>query len=120
MTSSTAAGRPERPRSSGTWSARTTRRLPAWSSAGSISGWPVGAPSTSEDLWSRLARELLDAGVLKRRFPVIRPERVAEAVKIWLDQSLNRRIRLLVDEADQFLEQDAEEHYPQTGHCSGT
>ena len=88
--------------------------------AGAIVRWidlrldPVGSPSTSEDLWSRLARELLDAGVLKRRFPLIRPERVAEAVKLWLDQSLNRRIRLLVDEADQFLEQDAEEHYPQT------
>ena len=85
--------------------------------AGSIVRWidlkaeRIGAADTAEDLWPRLARELVDAGILARRLPLIRAGRVTESVKLWLDGSLSRRFHVLLDGADLFLAQDALEQF---------
>jgi len=85
--------------------------------AGAIVRWMdlkaerIGAADSAEDLWPRLARELVDAGILVRRLPLIRPGRVTESIKLWLDGSLSRRFHVLLDGADQFLAQDAQEQF---------
>ena len=85
--------------------------------AGSIVRWidlkaeRIGAADTAEDLWPRLARELVDTGILARRLPLIRAGRVAESIKLWLDGSLSRRFHVLLDGADLFLAQDAQEQF---------
>lgn len=55
-----------------------------------------------DDFWMVLAERFKDVGVIERA----RPERILDDIRSWLGESAQRRILLLLDEADRFLEAD--------------
>ena len=66
-----------------------------------LKGTGIGENRLTEDLWRLFARELADHGVVAQR--TLRYETIAKSVRKWLKIDDDRRILLLVDEADAFL-----------------
>lgn len=71
-----------------------------------LRGRPVGGGGPTRELWRLVAKELHHrdrevVGATAARFDTI-----AKGVRDWLDKSDDRRILLLIDEADAFLEAD--------------
>ncbi len=68
----------------------------------------IGSHRPIDELWYILANELRHLSIVKsdttRR---VSPDHVVEEVRKWLNEKDNRRILLLLDEADRFFEQDA-------------
>ncbi|MFD0279254.1 hypothetical protein ACFVHB_35905 [Kitasatospora sp. NPDC127111] len=68
----------------------------------------IGLSRLPQEIWSVLAQQLKDAGVLHRGVSEhATPTAIAEQVQQWLDESEERRILFLADEADAFLNADA-------------
>jgi len=67
----------------------------------------IGANRDISDIWQVLASKLRESGVLKGG--VTRQATIAAEIREWLSASPRRRILLLLDEADAFLEGDARE-----------
>jgi hypothetical protein len=75
----------------------------------------VGYYRGTEEIWPILVRELIRYGILTSRIPsTTGPERIIELVRDWLGSVHGRRIVLLLDEADRFLERDAKDEFRQT------
>ncbi|HET7459980.1 MAG TPA: AAA family ATPase [Longimicrobium sp.] len=76
----------------------------------------IGLTQGTEEIWPLVVRELAAAGVVPSRSAASTrtPERVFEHVTAWLNVAPDRRIVLLLDEADRFLHLDAREHFPHT------
>ncbi len=73
----------------------------------------IGSGRTIDYLWSLLAECFKDMKVLPPHLPAhVSPERMLGDVERWLKEDDRRRILLLLDEADQFLESDGEEASP--------
>lgn len=69
----------------------------------------IGSGRTIDDVWSLLADRLKDLDVVSSQVPAhVSPERLLEHVEEWLKADDRRRILLLLDEADRFLESDGE------------
>ncbi|MFI0407388.1 hypothetical protein [Actinomadura sp. 3N508] len=60
----------------------------------------------SISLWPKLGDRLAKAGVI--RAGQVRREQVIEAVRAWADADVNRQLLILLDEADGFLNMDAD------------
>ena len=67
-----------------------------------LKGSGIGENQPTEDLWPLFAKKLAEHGVVGRR--TRRAESVGKSVKQWLNKKPGRRVLLLVDEADAFLE----------------
>jgi hypothetical protein len=68
----------------------------------------IGLSRPPEDIWRTLAQQLKGAGVLGQRdSEQIDPVKIADRIRLWLDESPERRILFLADEADAFLNTDA-------------
>ena len=70
----------------------------------------IGLNRRVDEIWNVIALELKRVEVLPRRFPDhAGPEKLAKEVEGWLGDDEHRRIVLMLDEADRFLESDAAE-----------
>ncbi len=73
-----------------------------------LKGEGVGGRREPDDLWAVLVPELKRAGVIDEKVSAKAPaEAVARAIRQWLEDDIDRRLLLLLDEADDFLETDA-------------
>jgi len=60
-----------------------------------------------EDFWSLVRKRLAEIDVIRTLPTHTRPDTVIEHLRRWLDDEEGRRLLLLVDEADRFLEHDS-------------
>ena len=67
----------------------------------------IGTHEPASELWTVVADVLLHAGVLKQAMR--NQQTIQTNVKHWLEESENRRILLLLDEADEFFNQDSQQ-----------
>ncbi len=70
----------------------------------------VGTTRSPGDLWSVIGEELRRSGVLERDASTA--PRISERVKEWITAKSGRKVVLLLDEADAFLEQDSKPSAP--------
>jgi hypothetical protein len=69
----------------------------------------IGEAQEPAALWTVLARQLEDRGVLSRRpGPATGPDAVIKQLSRWLDADDGNRLLLLLDEADNFLTADSQ------------
>ena len=76
-----------------------------------LKGSGIGENRSTEDLWRHFAQRLAPHGVVGARMS--RAESVGKRIKQWLAKKEGRRVLLLVDEADAFLDAECE---PKQGH----
>jgi hypothetical protein len=76
----------------------------------------IGMSREPRDIWNVVQRELKDAGVVLRDASTrkLNIDGIGEDIRKWLGLNPARRILLLLDEADRFLEQDSRLQYPET------
>jgi hypothetical protein len=68
----------------------------------------IGELRGADDLWPVLVPRLQQAGIIERKVSAkASRDVVVTAIRNWLDADKNRRVLLLLDEADAFLEDDA-------------
>ena len=67
-----------------------------------LKGSGIGENRPTEDLWHIFAEKLSEHGVVGRR--ARRADSVGKGVQLWLGERQGRRVLLLVDEADAFLD----------------
>lgn len=79
----------------------------------------IGYHAGIEELWRIIAKELKDQGVIAKQPVQPNPDRIVGIIREWLDQESGRRILLLLDEADRFLEQDARTDFQVTAKLKG-
>lgn len=76
----------------------------------------IGELRGPDDLWPVLVPRLQQAGIISQKVSVKAPRNaVVTAIRNWLDANTNRRVLLLLDEADAFLEADAQAREGQAG-----
>lgn len=76
----------------------------------------IGELRVPDDLWPVLVPRLQQAGVIDMKVSAkASPDIVVTAIRNWLDADANRRLLLLLDEADAFLETDARPRPGQAG-----
>jgi hypothetical protein len=77
----------------------------------------IGTARPLDAIWSLLAERFKELEIVPAQIPVtITPERLLDLVALWLEKDSQRRILLLLDEADGFLESDGEELSPNPFH----
>lgn len=85
-----------------------------------LPGHGVGRSCRPETLWTIVVRELRRFGIVSMDWPEFKPteqkhvDRATDDIRAWLDAHPDGRILLLLDEADEFLREDATEDYPVT------
>ncbi|BAY24428.1 hypothetical protein NIES2100_42230 [Calothrix sp. NIES-2100] len=80
----------------------------------------IGIHRPIEDIWSLLADEFKKLEVVPRMSPTnIGAETLLRHLQNWLEQDKSRRILLLLDEADKFLESDGQNKFSQTSRFKG-
>ncbi|TCP57868.1 hypothetical protein EV586_102315 [Tumebacillus sp. BK434] len=67
----------------------------------------IGENRNIDDIWNVIARELRSFKVIDSRSSSITAEKLMTSIQRWLDQDDRRKVLLLLDEADRFLEIDA-------------
>ena len=75
-----------------------------------LKGSGIGENRPTEDLWRLFASHLIEHRILQPQ--TVRPDSIAKGVEEWLEGVSGRRVLLLVDEADSFL--DAERRTKQS------
>ena len=73
----------------------------------------VGEREDASHLWPVLLEELKAAEIATARHTSPRPENVTRLIRDWLDEVPSRRLLLLLDEADLFLENESRERLVQ-------
>lgn len=85
----------------------------------------LGHEREPAELWRILAREFKEFGVIPPTFPDPNPyakgrvEEFISSVVEWLDADPERRILLLLDEADEFLQRDARTEFRESSRLKG-
>jgi hypothetical protein len=80
----------------------------------------IGIHRPIEDIWNLLADELKKLDVVPRNSPTnIGAETLLRHLQTWLEQDKSRRILLLLDESDKFLESDGQNKFSQTSRFKG-
>ena len=85
----------------------------------------IGYARGPSDIWPLLQRELVRLGVIDKRRRELDPEdrKQVEAflnqIRQWLDEREGRRLLLLLDEADEFLNQDARTDFKESARLKG-
>ena len=84
----------------------------------------IGYARGPRDIWPLLQRDLVRLGVVSRRSE-LDPENRRQVdsflnqVRKWLDEQKDRRLLLLLDEADAFLERDAKTDFSESARLKG-
>ena len=80
----------------------------------------IGYDRPLSDIWKLIIRELKSVGVLGRKTPWnLRTEKLLRLIEEWIAKDTRRKILLLLDEADTFLEKDGKEGFIQTVALKG-
>jgi hypothetical protein len=81
----------------------------------------IGRIRRPADVWDVLWDQLTQASVISAKKPQPRSlaEHLLAAVRTWLDARPDRRLLLLLDECDDFLEADAAEKFPTVSRLKG-
>jgi hypothetical protein len=79
----------------------------------------VGYNRAADDVWHIIRQELKDRGVLDKTTDHGTPERLFGHIRAWLDTDSKRRILLLLDEADKFLEADSADEFIRSAKLKG-
>ena len=74
-----------------------------------LKGTTIGRIRPTDELWKEMAKPLVERKIVGPT--TVRPESIGEGVRKWLDGDSDRRILLLIDEADNFLEADERDGY---------
>ena len=74
-----------------------------------LKGTGIGENRPADDLWDAFAEELVRQKIIAP--PTRRPESIGKEIKRWLGKKPERRILLMVDEADAFFEADGRQNY---------
>ena len=70
----------------------------------------IGTNRPLDDLWIVLAQELAESDIIQIKVPVqVSPDWLFSQIENWLSKANRRRILLLLDEADVFLESDGKD-----------
>ena len=69
-----------------------------------LKGTGTGSQKPTDEFWRLLAGQLAKHGIVSPR--TVRPDSIGESVQKWLEEKPIRRILILVDEADDFLDAD--------------
>ncbi len=97
---------------------RTTIRAPEWWFGGSILRSQASAPASPlRDLWDLIAKMLHQERVVGQ--PSVTRETLEDRVQSWFAKDKARRIVLLLDESDRFLEADAKTAYENVDGLKG-
>lgn len=72
-------------------------------------GIPIRRPM--EDLWPVLRKCLWDKGIIPKKQTSLVPEVLLNRIKGWIEAQPNRRVILMLDESDEFLENDANQNF---------
>jgi Cdc6-like AAA superfamily ATPase len=70
----------------------------------------IGYNKSPNDIWSVIAKELNRIGIQEIKPNVTSPDKLFSQIQEWLDKNRQRRILLLLDESDRFLEMDATDY----------
>ena len=85
----------------------------------------IGYARGPRDIWPLLQRELASVGVVQKPRREMDPENrkavdsLLDRIRRWLDERENRRLLLLLDEADAFLEQDGRAEFRESSRLKG-
>lgn len=75
----------------------------------------IGTSNKPQHVWRLIAEKMMEAGVIDAtQQPSMRPKKLVELIRKWLDENVERRILLLLDETDRFFEYDSQQHYSET------
>ncbi|MBN9012795.1 MAG: ATP-binding protein, partial [Rhizobiales bacterium] len=91
--------------------------------AGRVAAWidlkveGVGFDRSIDDIWRLIGLRLKQLGVLRTASPD--PDRLVSSLLSWLEDESSRRILLLLDESDRFLESDGAEDFVRVGRLKG-
>ena len=72
-------------------------------------GIPIRRPM--EALWPVLRKCLWDKGIIPKKQTSLVPEVILNRIKGWIEAQPNRRVLLMLDESDDFLENDANQNF---------
>lgn len=70
----------------------------------------IGLNKSIDEIWNVIARELNRVGLSEIKPNVNSADKLFQQIQDWLDKDWRRRILLLLDEADRFLEMDAKDY----------
>ena len=85
----------------------------------------IGYARGPRDIWPLLQRELSNLGVVGKQRRELDPENrrqvstFIDQIRRWVNERENRRLLLLLDEADAFLEQDARTEFSESAKLKG-
>ena len=85
----------------------------------------IGYARGPRDIWPLLQRELAGLGVVQKSQREIDPENrravdtLLDRIRRWIEERENRRLILLLDEADAFLEQDGRAEFRESSRLKG-
>ena len=85
----------------------------------------IGYALGPSDVWPLLQRELRRLDVIDKGRPELDPsdnrqvKRFLDRIRKWLDERRDRRLLLLLDEADEFLKQDAKTDFKESARLKG-
>lgn len=80
----------------------------------------IGYDRPPSDIWKLIIRELKSVGVLTPKTPLnLRSEKLLHLIEEWIAKDTRRKILLLLDEADTFLEEDGKKGFIQTAALKG-
>ena len=71
----------------------------------------IPKPRSMEALWPALGKCLREKGVISKQRRSNAPDRLLSRIKEWIDAQPDRRVLLLLDESDDFLAVDADQHF---------
>lgn len=72
----------------------------------------IGYDRPPDDLWSLIGKEFRRFGIVGRNDANVTVDSLIQRIESWLDENKARRILLLLDEADRFLEHDGQRNAP--------
>lgn len=75
-----------------------------------LKGSGIGESRQPDDLWELFGEQLAEYSIVTPK--TVRHDSVERGIKQWLEENLDRRMLLLVDEADDFLEADQKSKPP--------
>jgi len=80
----------------------------------------IGYKRPTDAIWELLAKELKRLQVLSEKLPAnTSVDKLLELLQTWLDENKQRRILLLLDEADKFLDSDGKEKFRWSARLKG-
>ena len=80
----------------------------------------IGIDRPIDELWNRLGMELKRLNLVPQNTPShASADTILNHVQTWLDEARDRRMLLLLDEADRFLDQDGKEDFVHTARLKG-